>query len=79
MRTYIWTDVLEDWGTGMVAIIAEDDVSASEALCGPRSDFSKDRVSGEDCLTLDGQRPTVFDSSEGLEGLPAIYTVWGSH
>ena len=84
MRTYVWTDVLSDYTTGMIVVIAGDHKEAARLLA------SDEMVAGHvdpqwqdvgdpvppamvDGLSVDRQRPTIYDH----DSKPSIHRVYG--
>lgn len=73
MKLYIWKDVLSDYTSGMVVVLAKDDTEAERVL----KNEQKDGIDGwfdasEQCKVKDAEIIDIKDNTPGKRWL-----VWG--
>ena len=68
-KLYVWEDVLADWTSGMIVVVASSDAEAMKLV-----EKNVGRPSSDD-LKVDGQLPTIIPLGEVKE--PALWYVYG--
>ena len=62
MKVYVWEDVLTDWTSGMIVIVASSDAQAAKKLGEMFGGHKDDRIEG---LVFEGKEPEIVNVHRG--------------